>query len=215
MIIISKYSGKADFCIHLWIGAETEEEAFNKFNGTKLYISQPLPDDFDILKALGDDVNIPETYYKKVEYTSFKDLIPYYPYIIAFAACNNKDSHNSIVVLSMESHVDCEEKEILEWYMRDLQKIYRRCKRKKIEFDVEEAVKEVSWHSNIDVIRELAQRVKQYGKKATTEGIHLPFYEKYYRQELVDEMLKHGINPCEYGDYERFVRGNLNESIKK
>lgn len=196
---MSKFSGKADFFDHLWMSSETEEEAFNKFNGTELYIVQPVPEDVNIF----DCVNIPETYYKKIEYTSMKDLIPYYPHTIAFGSWGKE---HSIVCLSSKSHVDIEEEDRLNWYMRDLQKIYRRCKRKKIEFDVEAAVKEVDWHDyNTDIIRELAERVKKYGKKATSTEVHLPFYEQHYRQNLVAEMLAHGIDPAEWG-LERFVK---------
>lgn len=205
---MSKYSGKADFCIHLWIGANTEEEAFDKFNGTKLYMIQPLPDDFNCEKALEEKINIPETYYKKIEYSSIEDLIPYYPYLIGFAACDNTDSHNSIVCISSESWVDREERESLEFRLKELLRIYNRCKRKKAEFDVEEAIKEVCWNGwNEDIYRELANRVKLFGKKATIDGIHLKMHE-IYRKELVDEMIRHGINPCHYGDYERFIDKN-------
>lgn len=208
---MSNYSGKADFYDHLFMSREpaTEEEALNKFNGTKLYIRQPLPDSFDLEVALKNKVNIPETYYKKVEYSSIKDLIPLYPHLISFAGIDNADSRNSVVCLSSESFVDREERESLEWRLKELIKIYNRCKRKKIEFDVEAAVKEITWNGwNEEIHRELAERVKKNGKKATIDGIHLKMHE-CYRRELVEEMLRHGIDPCEYG-YERFVKTGEN-----
>lgn len=189
------------------MSAETDEEAFAKFNGTRLYVWQPLPDGVDIMKELKDGVNVPETYYKKVEYSSIKDLVPYYPHLVSMAHYNNKNPRSSLVILSSESYIDSKERDILEWYLKDLLKIYRRCKRKKIEFNVDDAVKEVCWSGyNKEEIVELANRVKEKGKKATIDGIHLPFNEKYYRQELVNEMLKYGLDPCEYGDYERFIK---------
>lgn len=201
---MSYYSGKCDFCDHLFISAETEEEAFNKFNGTKLYIRQPLPEDFDLEEALKNNVNIPETYYKKVEYSSIKDLIPYYPHLTVFCAVDNTDPKSSVVCLSRESFVDREEQESLEFGLKDLLRIYNRCKRKKIEFDVEEALKEVVWNRwNEEPYRELANKVKEKGKKASIEGIHLKMHE-YYRQELVNEMIKNGLNPADYG-YKRFI----------
>lgn len=204
---MSMFSGKCDFYDHLWVSAKTEEEAFNKFNGTKLYIRQPLPKGVDFTKELKNGINIPDTYYKKVEYNSIKDLIPYYPHLISMACCGNTDSHNSIVFLSCESFVDEEERDTLEFYLKNLLRVYMRCKRKKIEFNVEEAVNEVCWSGyNKEQITEIANRVKESGKKANTNGIRLPFYEEFYRKTLVDEMIKHGINPCEYGDYERFVK---------
>lgn len=186
------------------MGIETEEEAFNKFNGTKLYMVQPLPDDFNWEKILEEKINIPEAYYKRIEYSSIKDLIPYYPYLIAFAACDNTDSRNSVVCITRISFVDREEREILEYKLKDILRIYNRCKRKKIEFNVDDVLKEVVWNGyNEEPYRELANRVKEKGKKATIDGIHLKMHERY-RQELVEEMLRYGIDPCEYG-YERFI----------
>lgn len=212
---MSKYSGKCDFFNHLYVSAETEEEAFEKFNGTKLYISRSLPDDFNWGKVLKEKIDIAEVYYKKVEYSSIKDLIPLYPYLVVFGFCDNTDSHNSVVWLSCESFVDREERECLEWRLKELLKIYNRCKRKKIEFDVEEALKKIVWNGyNEELYRELANRVKEKGKKATIDGIHLKMQE-YYRQELVDEMIKHGLNPADYG-YGRFIKEtNINEDIKE
>lgn len=201
---MSKFSGKCDFADHLWISAETEEEVFNKFKGTKLYICRPLPDNFSWEEALKNKINIPETYYKKIEYSSIKDLIPLYPYLAVFCAVDNTDPKTSVICLSRESFVDSEEREILEWRLKNLLRIYNRCKRKKIEFDVEDALKEIVWRGyNEEPYRELANRVKEKGKRATIDGIHLKMHE-YYREQLVSEMLKHDIDPCKYGDYKRF-----------
>lgn len=210
MVIISRYSGKCDFYDHLWMSYETEEEAFNKFNGTKLYIMQPLPEDFNLEEALEGNINIPETYYKKVEYSSMKDLIPLYPHLVAMAFHDNTDSHNSVVCLSSESFVDREEREQLEWNLKNLLKIYNRCKRNKTEFDVEEAVKKVTFGGwNEEPYRELANRVKEHGKKATIDGIHLKMHE-HYRQELANEMIKNGLNPADFG-YKRFCGEKEND----
>ena len=133
------------------------------------------------------------------------DLIPYYPYLISSAVYTDEES---VVRLSSKSFVDREEREILEWRLKDLLRIDNRCKRNKIEFDVEEVRKKIVWNGwNEEPYRELANRVKMYGKKATVDGIHLRMHE-HYRKELVEEMLKHDINPCKYGDYERFIKEN-------
>lgn len=201
---MSYYSGKCDFCDHIWMSSETEEEAFNKFNGTKLYITQPLPDDFSWEEAHQTNIDIPETYFKKIEYSSIKDLIPFYPYTISMAFYS-KNPYESMICLSSESFVDKEERESLEWRLKNLLTIYNRCKRKKIEFNVEEALKEIVWNGwNEEPYRELSNRVKENGKKATINGIHLKMHE-YYRRELVNEMIKNGLNPCDYGNYERFI----------
>lgn len=132
---------------------------------------------------------------------SYKDLIPYYPYLVS-SGVFSKDKF--VVHLTSESFVDEEERESLEFRLKELIKIYNRCKRKKTEFNVEDTVKEVCFGDwNRDVICELAKRVKENGKKATIDGLHLKIHE-LFRKTLVDEMLNNGIDPCEYG-YGRFM----------
>lgn len=204
---MSRYSGRCDFNDHLFMGAENEEDAFEKFKGTKLYIVRPLPKKLNLDKIFKQNINIAETYYKKVKYNSIKDLIPLYPYIISFCSIDNTNSNNSVVWLSMKPFTDTEEEEILGFYLEDLIKIYNKCKRNKIEFDVDNAVNTVCFQGhNKNVITELANRVKEHGKRAKIDGIHTDTHE-YYRQKLVDEMIKNEINIADYG-YERFIKNN-------
>ena len=58
---------------------------------------------------------------------SQKDLIPYYPYLVAMMS-SSKDGYMS-VYLSGKSYVDTEEEERLQWRLNQLKKYYRRCKR--------------------------------------------------------------------------------------
>lgn len=205
---MSKFCGKYDLCDSIWSHAKTDEEAFEKFNGTNLYIIQPLPEGFNFEETVANKVNIPQTYYKKIEYSSIKDLVPYYPHIIGFGGYSND---YRVVCLSKEPYFDRQEKESLDFNLKWLLRIYNRCKRKKIEFNVEDAVNEVCWGNfNREQITELANRVAKNGKKATIDGIHLTMQE-YYRKELVEEMLKYGLDPCQYGDYERFLNTEVNE----
>lgn len=186
---MSKWSGKCDWADSLEIHNYTLEELQNN---VEIYVgssSEPL-------------------HIEKME-----DLIPFYPHIVGFAFFNN-EKNKSIVHLSSESWVETEEREVLEFRLKWLLKIYNRCKRKKIEFDVDSAVKEVTWNGwNEKAHRELANRVKENGKKATIDGIHLKMQERY-RQELVYEMLKNGLDPCKYGDYQRFIGDIKYESIE-
>ena len=132
------------------------------------------------------------------------DLIPFYPYIISSSYHNNKE-RKAVIHLTSESYVDREEREILEFRLKYLLRIYNRCKRNKIEFNVEEAVDKITWNGwNEDIHRELANRVKLYGKKATVDGIHLKMHE-IYRRELAEEMIRNGLNPADYG-LERFMK---------
>lgn len=177
---ISRYSGKCDWFDVLEIHGYTIEELQNN---VIIYVgknSEPL----------------------HVEKIS--DMIPYYPYLVGSACFDNKE-RKAIIHLSSESFVDREERENLEWRLKDLLRIYNRCKRKKIEFDIDDAVKEITWNGwNEEPYKELANRVKEKGKKASVDGIHLRMHERY-RQELVEEMLRNNLNPADYG-YERFIK---------
>lgn len=177
---MSRYSGKCDI-------ADTIDMQGEKILNAKIYVGYS---------------NVP------LQIDSMTDLIPYYPYIISSAYFDNVEG-KSIIRLSTKSWVDHEERNRLMSYLQHLIRIYNRCKRKKIAFDVEEAVIEVCWRDwNKDAIVELANRVKEKGKQATVDGIYLKMSERY-RQELVDEMLRHGLNPADYG-YSKFVQCNLN-----
>lgn len=175
---MSRFSGKCDvYDVLIGIHEYTLEELQNN---VKIYVgnnSEPL----------------------KIEKMS--DLIPYYPYIVASAGFDTA-GRKSTIHLSSESFVDQEEREILNIYLKQVIKIYNRCKRKKIPFEVENVIDELeSW--NKDVVLEIARRVQEKGKNADIEGIHLKSRD-YYRRELAKEMVENGLNPAEYG-YERFV----------
>ena len=175
---MSRYSGKCDWADSLEIHNYTLEELQNN---VKIYVGN----------------NTEPLHIEKMS-----DMIPYYPYIVGCAFYNNR---TATVHLSSQSYVDIRERESLEFTLEWLLKIYNRCKRKKVEFHVEDAVKEITWNGwNEEPYRELAKRVKEKGKKATVDGIHLEMQE-IYRRDLVEEMLKNGLNPLDYGDYGRFI----------
>lgn len=177
---ISRYSGKCDFRDTLEIHEYTLEELQNN---VKIYVGNS-----------GEPLHI-----EKME-----DTIPYYPCIIGSAWFDNTE-RKAVIHLSSKSHVDNEEREFLESELKNILKIYNRCKRKNIGFDIDDVVKKVTWNGwNEEAYRELANRIKEKGSKATIDGIHLRMHE-HYRKLLVDEMLKYDLNPCDYGDYERFV----------
>jgi hypothetical protein len=190
---MSKYSGRCDaFDSLVMLHKYTDEELKNNVNIYIGNIRTPL----------------------KIE--SQKDLIPYYAHIVSSAGFDNAE-RKATVFLTSKSWVDMEEQENLQWRLNSLLRMYNRCKRKKIEFNVDEAVKEITWNGwNEEPHRELAKRVKEYGKKATIDGIHLKMHERY-RQELVDTMIENGLDPIFYGDYKRFIKKKevKNESIKE
>lgn len=174
---MSRWSGRYDFYDSLECHGYTLEELQNN---VKIYIGENKT-----------PLNIEK----------MSDLIPYYPHSIGMAFYNKEKE--SVIYLSSESYVDIEERELLDFYFKCLLRIYNRCKRKKIEFNVDKAIKEICWNGwNEDSIRKIAERVELHGKKATVDGIHLKMHE-IYRQELVDEIIKNGLQPC--GNYARFV----------
>jgi hypothetical protein len=178
---MSRYSGRCDLADTLKIHNYTLEELQNN---VEIYVGRDT---------------------KPLHIEKMEDLIPYYPYLIVMAWYNNLKG-KSVIHLTSESYVDIEERKTLEFRLKCILKIYNRCKRKKIEFDAEEAIKDVTLNGwNEEPYRELANRVKENGKKANIDGIHLRMYERY-RQELVNEMLKNGINPADIGNnYQRFI----------
>lgn len=177
---MSRYSGKCDvYDSFVMIHNYTDEELKNN---VKVYLGK-------------SDTPL------KLE--TMKDLIPYYPHLIS-VGCYDNAERKSVIHITSKSFVDIEEQESLEYYLKRIITIYNRCKRKKIEFNVDDVVGQICWMGwNKVAITELANRVKEKGKKATTDGVHLTMHERY-RRELVDEMIKNNIDPIKYG-YGRFV----------
>lgn len=137
----------------------------------------------------------------KVKVHEYRDIIPYLAHIIVFAG--SAKGGQATVKLSVDSYVDRYEREMLQYAMDDLLRIYRKCKRQKIEFCAEDAVNQISWHEK-DVAMELAKRIEQSGKKANFDGLHIKVCE-FYRKHLAKEMMRHGLNPVDYG-LDRFVK---------
>jgi hypothetical protein len=180
---MSRYSGKCDvYDSVIMISKYTDEE---------------LAHNVTIYQGYGEDQ-------KKLNISCRKDLIPYYAYLVS-SACYNNVERKAVIHITRESFVDREERDSLEFKLKNVLRIYNRCKRKKTEFDVNATVEEVAWKGfDDDIYREIANRVKEHGKKANVDGIHLKMHE-YYRKELVKEMIDNGINPLDYGDYARFM----------
>ena len=116
------------------------------------------------------------------------DLAPYYPYLVAMSY---SDGNMSFIHLSSESFIDAEEKEHLGWILKDFQKYYRKCKRKKISYIEDEAIAKCCWRSPTNIDREIAKRVGEHGDKATIDGLHDNIHE-YYRNRLFEKMVELG-----------------------
>lgn len=171
MIAISRYSGKCD----LFDSIEIHDGLDNLIYNSKVYIYEKQPDG---------------TYKDKLlHFEKESDVVPYYAHIIGCAYHNNAENKH-VIHLSSKSYPDSHEEEMLEWYKKTLVRYYNSCKRKKIEFNVNDALKKFSeWTLRYDgdTIKILAQRVKEKGKKASIEGLTLEFSERY-REELRKEL---------------------------
>ena len=179
---MSKYSGRSDFADDLIIHNYTEEQLKNN---VKVYVGNS---------------------YIPLKIDSHKSLIPYYPHLICSSYHNNKEN-SAIYHITSESSVDRNERDILGLYLDRILEFYDKCQKKKVEFKIEDAVENVyfvSW--NKEQVIELANRVKECGRKANTNGVYLGTSE-HYRKTLFDEMIRNGLNPCDYG-LERFCKEN-------
>ena len=180
---MSSYSGKCD--------------VFDSLVMISKYTDEELANNVKIYQGYGEDE-------KLLDIKCQKDLIPYYAHLVSSSVHCGLDRTASIHITS-ESFVDREERESLEFKLKRVITAYNRCKRKKIDFVIDDVVEELAWKGfDDDIYREIAARVKANGKKAGIDGIHMRMHE-HYRKELVNEMTKHGLNPLDYGDYKRFM----------
>lgn len=137
---------------------------------------------------------------KVLDINSLKDLIKYAPYLIRSGYYSKEESYSDITT---ESFIDSEEKERLEWRLKDARRAYRCCKRKKREFIPEEIVKEIFWHPD-ELDLEVCRRVKEHPYATNMDGLHTKIHD-YYREVWYLAMLEYGYTPKEarewiYGD---------------
>ena len=138
-----------------------------------------------------------------------RDLIPYYPYIVGQSGFNRRRKRK-YVKLSSESYVDKDERDVLKIYLKHTLRLYNRYKRNQMPLDKDKMITELS--VNDKVIPELVERVCLYGKRATIDGLHTTIHEQF-REQLVREMVRNGLNPADYG-YERFISLSDNSNVE-
>ena len=120
-----------------------------------------------------------------------KDLLPYAAFLKSMAYGDKDGTY--ICHISKRSFIDTEEEEHLTWYLKDVQRLYKGCKRKKIEFTEEYVLKELKW-ANKDIIKTLFYRVKEHPYSANVEGLHDNLHQ-HYRKRLEEDMIKAGYTP--------------------
>ena len=126
----------------------------------------------------------------KLDIKNQKDLMPYYPFIIGISCSSN---NRAIIHLTSKSYVDIHEEEILNWYLDVAKKEYRRCKRKKIPYDPDVAVRKISC-MNTELATVIAKRVESLGNKANIDGLSLGGCTDYYRKQLYNDMIAAGYD---------------------
>ena len=131
----------------------------------------------------GYDVKDIELYLNKggrsypLKITEARDLIPYYPYV-PYVSVYSDGKYRMWV---SDSFIDQEERNLLSLQLEELLREYRKCKRKKIPFEPT-----CNWYN-----KDLINRVKQDGEKATIENLHTKM-ANYWRKTLAEEMEKNG-----------------------
>ena len=110
--------------------------------------------------------------------TSEKDLIAFYPYIIAVQTYSDGKGQ---VYLSRTNYIDEKENGELMWMLNSVKQYNRKCINKHQEFNDKEAWNLICWNMQEDPQDyeiELIKRVKEKGIHATTEDIHIPRYDE-------------------------------------
>lgn len=152
---MSKWSGKCDVCD--WFSGNSEE-----------FISKST-------------IKIGET---TLNIRNRKDLIPYYPYLVAMGG---SDKEKCTVYLTKESYVDIEERESLNNDLRTLLDYYDAVYP---DYDKEVAyniIQPFGWKRRYS--KDLVNRVAKFGHDATIDGLHDPTHERY-RREFCEYLIK-------------------------
>ena len=146
---------------------------------------------------------------------TYKDALPYFPFLVGSMG---SDKEMAYIRISNRSFVDIEEEEMLGWILRDAKKYYRKCKRNKVDFDINEALKKtVMFECDYDEYRPIIEAVKENGEKATVpETVHRPIHD-HYRKDLYEEMVKVGYDENSSAIWcfglGRFLRGDVPEGV--
>ena len=128
----------------------------------------------------------------RVKSDTIKDIAKYYPYLECIMTGNKE---KIIIILTSDSFIDQEEEEHVGWYIRDVYKYWRKCKRNKKPFVVDECIESLYW-MNDDILRTVAERVAKDGNKAEFDDIHLSLHE-YYRRRWFGELVRLGYTELE------------------
>lgn len=178
---MSEFSGKCDFYDgFVAIGGDGDEEKVkDNLKHLKLYV-------------YGKDGRD-----HRVKSDTIKDIAKYYPYLEGVMSYSKETGYN--IHLQSDSFIDQEEREHIGWYVRDVLKYWRKCKRNKKPFIVDECIESLHWMNN-DILHTVAERVAKDGDKAEFDDVHDSLHE-YYRKRWFEEMVRVGYTEREAYDW--------------
>lgn len=173
---MSRFCGKCDFYDHLWMNSDSEEVE-----------ASLAKSDIYITSKDGRE--------HKLKINTIKDAAKYYPYLIVIGAFSKE---HQTIILSSESFIDWEEREMLQYDIDDVYRFWRKCKREKIDFDKIDCYNKVHWSfsSEDKYLQEIISRIDRDGNKAKFEDIHKPIWERY-RRNWFDELVHLGYSEIE------------------
>ena len=96
-----------------------------------------------------------------------RDAMPFYPYLTIMM--NGDKDGNTIIHLSSESYVDTDENEHLSWYLEDIKKYWRKCKRKKIEFN-DAKIEPINYVEKSKMSKEEIEEYEKIGSEIIKSG---------------------------------------------
>lgn len=201
---MSQFSGKCDFydsviAIHCDGDKSKAEEFFAK---TKVYIY-----------GKGDRRH-------KLDIKNTKDAVKYYPYLESIAAFNKEEGNT--IILSSRPFIDSEESQFIGWHIKDAMKYWKKCKRKKLEYSVEDYLENYCWFSDNEMDKIIIERIIKDGNSAEFDDLHDNLHE-YFRRRWFEEMVEEGyseweaFNWCfdEFFPNDEIVEKRLGRTIKR
>lgn len=156
---MSKYSGKCD--LYDSIGDYSDEDIATK---VKIYYASSI---------------VP------LDVKSQKDIMPFYPFVAGIMY--GESDGTRVFHIGRRSYVDEQEEEFVESAKRSIERYYKKCKRKRVEFTVED------FHPYTDLERQMAEDVMRIGiKNVLMSDEYHTYMGDYYRKILYKDMIAAG-----------------------
>lgn len=175
MLMNGKASGKCSLedTVEMYVRDEEHyEEDVEKFlENTVIYTN--MDQDFHMINPL--------------KLKTYKDILPYYPRCESIM-CSSDGKRT--ILLQNRPHWAYEERDRLEWDLKDALKIYNRLKRKKEPIS-KEVIMDGIWGNHSEK-EEIVDRVIKYGKKAKIDDMHCASISSLYRKPFIDELIRVG-----------------------